>query len=78
MCKEIGATYDEIAVAKIWQILGIKNYEQAQGKSVDRLVADLKQQRDDLLEALRNLLEVDLYKDEFHDAGRAVIAKCKT
>ena len=29
----------------------------------------------DLLDALKNLLEVDMYKDEFHDAGRDAIAK---
>jgi len=59
-----GTAYDEIAVAKIWQILGIKNYEQAQGKSIDRLVADLKQQWDDLLEGCKAQEE-------------AAIAKCK-
>lgn len=36
-----------------------------------------EQQRDDLLEALKNLLEIDMYRDEFHDAGRAVIAKAE-
>lgn len=31
----------------------------------------------DLLKALKNLLEIDMYKDEFHNDGRAAIANAK-
>lgn len=31
--------YDKEAISRIWKILGIKTYEQAQGKSIDELVA---------------------------------------
>ncbi len=45
--------YYQQAVTKIWEILDIETYEQAQGKDVAEWVATLKQQRDDLLEACK-------------------------
>ena len=48
--------YYQQAITKIWKILDIENYEQAKGKSVDELVADLKLQRDALLEACKELV----------------------
>lgn len=37
-----GLQYDKNAITKIWKILGIENYEQAKGESIDELVANLE------------------------------------
>lgn len=44
--------YDKNAITKIWKILGVENYEQAQGKSVDELVAGLEAENKRLKEGL--------------------------
>ena len=48
----------------------------------DELIKELRARLDaseasrkELLTALKNLLEIDMYRDEFHDAGREAIVK---
>jgi hypothetical protein len=74
-----------------FQLIGL-NHKQPKGEFFMRIVntdgADLKgkdlrelinraNSQPDLLKALKNLLEVDYMRDEFHDEGRAAIAKAK-
>ena len=41
-----------VTIRKIWAALGITDYQEADGKSIDELVLLVKKQRDDLLAAL--------------------------
>jgi len=52
--------YSDVAIGKIWEILGVTTYEQANGKSIDELVADLKAENA-YLEKLSEYVQ--------HDAG---------
>ena len=73
--------YYQQAVTKIWKILDIETYEQAKGKSIDELVATLKQQRDDLLDACKYSHTLILRKigQATHAVAllEAAIAKCE-
>lgn len=65
--------YYQQAITKIWKILEVENYEQAKGKTVDELVAELKQQRDALQEFARNFFE--WHANHFEDFNTEINAQ---
>ena len=75
--------YDKNAITKIWKILGIKTYEQAQGKSVDELVAELQARLDTSEAARKDLLAACKAQEEADnwfgasDTGRKLKDKAK-